>query len=280
MITLLFSIGALAVLALFFSDLGWNNVLSPARNELVFEGRHRGYGAYVLRREHHRTILVAFLATLGLLGAGVGAPRLFPHGPSEGPVAPPKLDTVDVVLMPQQEQAEQEHRTKARTSERRHDPELIPVAIDSMPRPLPLDTSAMAPRDPGPAGGVGGTPIDSTGNTSGRSGPTTPPPGPVSFAERMPEFQGGDAALQGFWNRNVHFEGWMLDGRKRAVVYVEFVVDANGRVVDARIARGCSAALDRAVLDAVRRMPDWSPGRQGDRPVAVRFTQPVRFTVN
>lgn len=280
MITLLLSIGALAVLAMLFSDPGWNNVLSPARNELVFEGRHRGYGAYVLRREHHRTILMAFLTTLGLLGAGVGAPRLFPHGPTEGPVAPPKLDTVDVVLMQQQERAEQRQRTQARPLERRHDPDLIPVAIDSMPRPLPRDTGNTAPRDTGPAGGGGGTPIDSSGATSGHTGPTTAPPGPMNFAEVMPAFEGGDAALQGFWNGNVRFETWMLDGRKRAVVYVEFVVDANGKVVDAHIARGFSAALDRAVLDAVRRMPDWTPGRQGDRPVAVRFTQPVRFTVN
>lgn len=279
MITLLIACGAIAALAILFSDLGWNNVLSPDRNELVFDGRHRGYGAYVLRREHHRSVLVAFLLTLGLLGAGVGAPRLFNHGPSESPVAPPPIDTIYVELLPPERVEAIQERRETSPQDRSHPEDLIPVAIDSAHNLAPLDTMDHGTNPAPGGGGTRTTPIDTLPSGGGGGGGSTPPPGPVSFAEIMPEFPEGDAGLQRFWSNKVDFEPWMLLGEKKAVVYVEFVIDMNGKVADARIARGFAPDLDRAVMNAVHRMPDWSPGKQGDHNVAVRFTQPVRFTV-
>lgn len=50
---------------------------SPARNELVFAGRHQAYGADQLRRDHHRVMAIALLATVAIVWLLLGLPRLF-----------------------------------------------------------------------------------------------------------------------------------------------------------------------------------------------------------
>ena len=39
----------------------WNSVVAPVRNDLVFEDRHKSYGAYDLRKNHNRSVAFAVL---------------------------------------------------------------------------------------------------------------------------------------------------------------------------------------------------------------------------
>lgn len=61
------------------------------------------------------------------------------------------------------------------------------------------------------------------------------------------------------------------------IVYVTFVVDKDGKVKDAKILRGKGAGLDEEALRVVRSMPDWKPGKQNGRAVAVQYNLPVNF---
>lgn len=268
--------GALSAFALLLSDLGWSNVLSTERNELVFQERNRAYGAYPLRREHHRVMVLAFSAAVALFGTALGVPKLMSHGPE---VIPPVVtaDTVVVELLPIEQVEKVVHEQIQ--PERQRDEDLPLVAKDSVVHDLPKDTlPSYTQKDPGNAGG-GGARADSSAKGGGDGHREDPDPGPRSYAQVMPMFPGGDAGLQRFWANEVRFEPWMLGDKKKAVVYIEFTIDVNGKVAAAKVAGGASPDLDREVMRAVHRMPDWSPGRQGDHPVAVRFTQPVRFTV-
>lgn len=64
-------------------------------------------------------------------------------------------------------------------------------------------------------------------------------------------------------------------GREGTVI-VEADIDAEGRVIDARIKQPTGTAFDDAALEAIRETR-YNPARQGDRAVAVRVSVPVRF---
>jgi TonB family protein len=55
------------------------------------------------------------------------------------------------------------------------------------------------------------------------------------------------------------------------------VVDADGTVQQAKIAKGLSPAFDAAVVAAVKQLPRFEPGKQAGQAVAVVFTLPVDF---
>ncbi|MCL2502062.1 MAG: energy transducer TonB, partial [Bacteroidales bacterium] len=60
-------------------------------------------------------------------------------------------------------------------------------------------------------------------------------------------------------------------------VSLTFVVDVDGRVRDVQVMRGVDPALDREAVRAVSASPRWTPGRQRDKPVRVRYHFPVVF---
>ena len=59
-------------------------------------------------------------------------------------------------------------------------------------------------------------------------------------------------------------------------VFLQFVVDENGNVVDPQVVKGIGAGCDEEALRAVRQVK-FKPGMQRGRPVKVRFQLPVRF---
>ena len=279
MTTFLIIAGLLAAFTLLFADMGWNNVLSASRNDLVFEGRNRAYGAYPMRREHHRVMVLAFTIALGFVGTALTVPRLVSHGPEGPAVPPPTYDTIEVYYPPV-DQVKPKHVEQQRTKPDKRDPDELPKEAKDSVEVMPKDTTSSNDPKVGPNGPT--APSDSTGKgdpTGGGGTNVVTPPGPTRYAEKMPRVPGGDEALNRFWNREVDFDPEMLRPARKATVFVEFTIDGNGKVAQARIIQGATSELDRAVMRAVRRMPDWAPGRQGDRPVSVIFVQPVRFTV-
>lgn len=153
-----------------------------------------------------------------------------------------------------------------------------------------------------------GKPEESTGNPAGRAGETTkksstefavsepdgsssrPESGIVDtpgadgtflVAEIMPEFRGGD-----FYHT---FRQW-VQARTRTPgrlcrdttwqtmrVITSFVIDSTGRLIQPTVLRSPDSQLSRRALRILKRSPRWTPGRQADRPVPVKFTLPVDF---
>ena len=70
-------IAFLLVLSIFMAmDLSWNNVLAAARNNMVFDQRHRDYGAFTLRRDYVRNLAMATAASIVLFGLVVAVPKI------------------------------------------------------------------------------------------------------------------------------------------------------------------------------------------------------------
>jgi len=98
------------------------------------------------------------------------------------------------------------------------------------------------------------------------------------IVEDMPKFQGQNFnACKAYVQEHVEYPAKAKDEGIQGKVLVEFVVDAKGKVADARVVKGVDPLLDKAALVAVYSMPAWEPGTQRGKTVAVQFTIPVEF---
>ena len=71
--------------------------------------------------------------------------------------------------------------------------------------------------------------------------------------------------------------------RERSVegqVVVEFTVQADGRLTDMTVRYSLGFGCDEAALAVLARMPDWTPGRVGDKPVPMKVSVPVIFRLD
>ena len=91
--------------------------------------------------------------------------------------------------------------------------------------------------------------------------------------ETMPQFKGGPDSLNTYMTRSVIPDLVSTSGRPT----VAFVVDERGKLSDFRVIDPCTPELDRYAVSLVRSMPDWTPGKQGGKPLKVRMTFPINF---
>jgi protein TonB len=110
-------------------------------------------------------------------------------------------------------------------------------------------------------------------------GPATVPE-VLTYADEMPAFPGGDAAFHQFLAQKISYPAAASQRNASGTVYVQFVVDEQGRIRDAEVVKGCGYGLDQEALRLVRLMPWWVPGRVAGQPVRVRRTLPIVFRLS
>ncbi len=99
------------------------------------------------------------------------------------------------------------------------------------------------------------------------------------IVENMPEFPGGELALRKFIANAIKYPVIAQENGIQGKVYVNFVVDKDGSVTQARIARGVDSSLDKEALRVVNSLPKWKPGMQRGKPVRVSYTVPISFVL-
>jgi protein TonB len=96
--------------------------------------------------------------------------------------------------------------------------------------------------------------------------------------EQMPEFpNGGMAGLMQFLSKNIKYPTIAQENGTQVVLTVQFVVNKDGSIVDAKVIRGVDPYLDKEALRVIGTMPKWKPGMQRGKPVRVKYTVPVMF---
>ena len=95
--------------------------------------------------------------------------------------------------------------------------------------------------------------------------------------EHMPEFPGGQAALMKYLGDNIKYPTIAQENGTQGRVTVQFVVNADGSIVDAKVIRGVDPYLDKEALRVINSMPKWKPGMQRGKAVRVKYTVPVMF---
>ena len=97
-------------------------------------------------------------------------------------------------------------------------------------------------------------------------------------AEQMPEFpNGGMAGLMQYLSKNIKYPTIAQENGTQGRVTVQFVVNKDGSIVDAKVLRGVDPYLDKEAVRVIMGMPKWKPGMQRGKPVRVKYTVPVMF---
>ena len=95
--------------------------------------------------------------------------------------------------------------------------------------------------------------------------------------EQMPQFPGGEAALMKYLQSHINYPPMAAENNVQGKVILQFVVEKDGKVGEVKVARSVDKDLDREAIRVVKTLPRFTPGRQNGQPVRVWYTLPVTF---
>ena len=95
--------------------------------------------------------------------------------------------------------------------------------------------------------------------------------------EQMPQFPGGEAALMKFLSSHINYPPMAAENNVQGKVIVQFVVDKTGKVGEVKVVRNVDKDLDNDAIRVCKALPKFTPGRQNGRPVSVWYTLPIQF---
>lgn len=95
--------------------------------------------------------------------------------------------------------------------------------------------------------------------------------------EQKASFPGGDAALMKWLSSNLRYPELAQQNNVQGKVIVKFTVEKDGSISGATVVRGVDKDLDREAIRVVKKMPRWSPGKNNGAAVRSYYTLPVTF---
>lgn len=113
---------------------------------------------------------------------------------------------------------------------------------------------------------------------------------PLTFVKEMPYFpecKGGVNSerdictrkkISTYINLNFVYPEEAREKNIQGTVYVQFVVNTLGKVEQVKVKKGVHPLLDDAAVQAVKKLPDFVPGKQLEKPVAIIYSLPVKVS--
>jgi len=95
--------------------------------------------------------------------------------------------------------------------------------------------------------------------------------------EQMPQFPGGEEALRKYLASHINYPPMAAENNVQGKVIVQFVVDKTGKVGEVKVVRSVDKDLDREAVRVCKSLPKFTPGRQNGQAVSVWYTLPVTF---
>jgi len=95
--------------------------------------------------------------------------------------------------------------------------------------------------------------------------------------DEMPQFPGGMPAMMQYLSSNIRYPEDARAAGAQGRVIVSFIVEKDGSISNARVAKSTYSSLDEEALRVVSAMPKFTPGKQYGQPVRVKYSIPVSF---
>jgi TonB family protein len=95
-----------------------------------------------------------------------------------------------------------------------------------------------------------------------------------------PLFKGGPKAFNEFLARSIRYPEQERANNVQGKVTVQFVVEKDGKVTDAKIVNNVSYNIDEETLRVINSSPKWMPGTEYGRLVRVEYTVSFNFALN
>ncbi len=263
----------------------WSNVVADGRNSLVFEGKNKSYGAFELRKDYNKTVLIALLITFTVAILAVMSPQIIKWlTPAEEQLVEVPIDLSQLDMEP----------PPADETEPPPPPPPPPPVMETVKFTPPVvvdeelpDEEIPPPQEELAETNVGVVTQEGNGeeiiipSEGGNSVVEEEAPQIFVSVEEMPGFPGGEAKLFEYLGKNIQYPQMEKENGISGTVYVYFVINKQGKVQDVKVARGVKGGggLDKEAMRVIKNMPDWSVGKQNGRPAMVQFTLPVKFVL-
>lgn len=101
-----------------------------------------------------------------------------------------------------------------------------------------------------------------------------------NIVQQMPEFVGGQSALEKYLLNNLRYPAEALKNNIEGIVVVRFNIMKDGSIKDAQILRGINASCDEEALRLIQNMPKWNAGKHNGKNVHCSYTLPIKFKLN
>ncbi len=277
------------------------DLIDPKWVDMVFAGKNKAYGAYVLRKgTSNRNIkAIVILVIAALLVGGFLAWKVIEQRRLEEQQA--YMEALELSKL--QEQAKQERKKNQPKVQAKVQPKKeIPVARATQKFTAPVikkdelvkeenQVKQMDKLDDKVA--VGAENQKGTGDRTAEAvrndiAVNVPPPPKqevkqevsnkvFDVVEQMPSFPGGNAALMAWLSKNINYPAAAAENGIQGRVIVAFVVEPNGSISNVKVVRSVDPSLDKEAASVVGRMPKWNPGKQNGQEVRVKYNVPVTF---
>lgn len=108
-----------------------------------------------------------------------------------------------------------------------------------------------------------------------------PPPTVYNSVDQMPELPGGggNQAIVQYIQSHTKYTDALGEGPQEGLVLARFTVLETGEVGNVTIVKGLLRGYNHAVVNAIRTLPRFIPGKKDNKAVPVSFTVPVRFAM-
>ena len=248
-------------------------------NELVFEHRHKAYGAYVIRKSYNNNLTKSLLITVALFalfafGSGAFSKHVLPLIKDNTFKDSDTLYSTIVEL----KKPEIEHIVATKKVDK-----VVPKSDNTNYKATDTHvdethkTTDIA--EVHTNGDEHGKPVDSisTTHTITAVAPHDDSNEIKGVAEHMPEFIGD---ILKFLRDNLRYPELAKEINAQGTVYLSFVVEKDGAVDNISSLRGVDGGCTEEAIRVVKLMPKWKPGLNGNGDaVRVQFNLPVRFTL-
>jgi protein TonB len=116
-----------------------------------------------------------------------------------------------------------------------------------------------------------------------------PPPGPLVeeplvFPEVMPAYEGGETEMFKDLAKSMVYPQVCLENGFEGRVFVQFIVEKNGKISNIKILRqpegDLGKALGKEAIRVVKNLKDFSPGSLNGEPKRVVMTLPIVFKLS
>lgn len=95
--------------------------------------------------------------------------------------------------------------------------------------------------------------------------------------DQKPQFPGGREALMKFINDNRQYPRDAYERGIEGRVTCSFVVNADGNISNLKVIKGSHSSLNIEAMRILAEMPNWEPGKKGDKHVPVRVVHCIPF---
>lgn len=93
--------------------------------------------------------------------------------------------------------------------------------------------------------------------------------------DQMPEYPGGQGSLLKYITKNLRYPIEDKDGGIQSKVIVNFVIDRYGKTRDIKVARSIGSKFEKSIIELIKNMPEWEPGKYKGKAVNVKYVLPV-----